>query len=196
MLYLAENNRIIIIVGVPGVGKTTLLDKMNARLKNCNHTVSVVSFGTLMLEVGMDNGLKDRDHLRKLPLSEQKRLQRIAAERIAKYSDDTILVDTHTFIKSPEGYYPGLPKHVLDTIKPTNFISVAARPEEIYNRRMRDTTRNRDHVTLESVKEDLDVQSGMISACSIITGSPVKHVLNSEGKVDEVADSIVDMMEL
>lgn len=183
------------MVGIPGVGKTTLIAEMIRRLKNNNHDATVVSFGTLMLEVGMENGLRDRDHLRKLPISEQQRLQSIAAERIATY-DGTILVDTHTFINSPEGYYPGLPKHVLDIIKPTNFISVAARPEEIYNRRMRDTTRNRDHVTLAAVKEDLDVQSGMISACSIITGSPVKHVLNSEGKIDEVADRIISMMGL
>lgn len=183
------------MVGIPGVGKTTLISEMIRRLKDNNHDATVVSFGTLMLEVGMENGLRDRDHLRKLPISEQKRLQNIAAERIAAYKG-TILVDTHTFISSPEGYYPGLPKHVLDIIKPTNFISVSARPEDIYNRRMRDTTRNRDRVTIAAVKEDLDVQSGMISACSIITGSPVKHVLNSEGKIDEVAGKIISMMGL
>ncbi len=191
---MAGNKRIV-ITGIPGVGKTTLLSKMIQRLKANNPDCIVVSFGTLMLEVGQENGVRDRDHLRKLPISEQRRLQNIAAQRIATY-EGMILVDTHAFISSPEGYYPGLPGQVLSIIRPTNFISVSARPEEIYNRRMRDTSRNRDRVTIAAVKGDLDVQSGMISACSVITGSPVMHVLNSEGKVDEVADEIINMMGL
>jgi adenylate kinase len=31
----------------------------------------------------------------------------------------------------------------------------------------------------------------MISACAVITGSPVRHVFNSEGKIDEAADKII-----
>ncbi len=191
---MAGNKRII-IAGIPGVGKTTLLAKMNQRLKANNPDCIVVSFGTLMLEVGQDNGVRNRDQLRKLPISEQRRLQTIAAERIAA-CEGMVLIDTHAFISSPEGYYPGLPAQVLRIIRPTNFISVAARPEEIYSRRMRDTSRHRDRITIASVKGDLDVQSGMISACSVITGSPVMHVLNTEGKVDEVADKIINMMGL
>jgi adenylate kinase len=31
----------------------------------------------------------------------------------------------------------------------------------------------------------------MISACAVISGSPVKHVLNREGMIDEVAEKII-----
>jgi adenylate kinase len=31
----------------------------------------------------------------------------------------------------------------------------------------------------------------MISACAVITGSPVRHVLNGEGKIEEAADKII-----
>jgi adenylate kinase len=31
----------------------------------------------------------------------------------------------------------------------------------------------------------------MISACAVITGSPLRLVLNGEGKVDETADKII-----
>ena len=195
MLCLVENKKII-MVGIPGVGKTTLLSKIVEHLKNHDKSVSVISFGTLMFEVAKENGLNDRDELRKLPVSRQQELQKIAAEKIAQHNEQVIIIDTHTFINSPEGYYPGLPEHVLKIIKPTNFVSVSAKPEEVYNRRMSDTTRNRDKITLTNVKKELDAQSGIISACAVITGSPVKHVLNREGKVDEAADKIINALGL
>ncbi|RMW35336.1 MAG: adenylate kinase, partial [Candidatus Nitrosomarinus sp.] len=50
---------------------------------------------------------------------------------------------------------------------------------------------NRDKITIDNIKKELDYQSGMISACAVITGSPVRHVLNGEGKVEEAADKII-----
>ncbi|HJJ20759.1 MAG TPA: adenylate kinase [Nitrosopumilus sp.] len=190
MLYLVENKRII-MVGIPGVGKTSLLEIMVDILKNHQKNVIVINYGTLMFEVAKENGLKDRDELRKLSVTEQQRLQKIAAEKISEHNEEIVIIDTHAFINTPEGYYPGLPLHVLKIIKPDNFVSVSAKPEEIYNRRMKDETRNRDKITLANIKKELDVQSGMISACSVITGSPVRLVLNTEGNITEAADKII-----
>ena len=190
MLYLAENKRII-LVGIPGVGKTSLLSKIVEIIKKHDKSVGVISFGTLMFEIAKKNGLKDRDELRKLPVTEQQNLQKMAAEKIAEHNEQIVIIDTHAFINSTEGYYPGLPEHVLKIIKPTNFVTVTAKPEEIYNRRMKDDTRNRDKITLTKIKTELELQSGMISACAVITGSPVKHILNREGKIDEATDKII-----
>ena len=190
MLYLVENKKII-LVGIPGVGKTTLLTKMVDILKDHKKNVIVINYGSLMFDVAKENGLEDRDLLRKLSVTEQQRLQKMAAETIATHNEEVVIIDTHAFISSPEGYYPGLPEHVLKIIKPSNFVSVAAKPEEIYNRRMKDDSRNRDKITIDNIKKELDYQSGMISACAVITGSPVRHVLNGEGKVEEAADKII-----
>jgi adenylate kinase len=187
---LVENKKII-LVGIPGVGKTTLLTTMVEILKDHKKNVVVINYGSLMFDVAKENGLTNRDQLRKLSVSEQQRLQKIAAEQISAHEEEVVIIDTHAFINSPEGYYPGLPEHVLKIIKPDNFVSVSAKPEEIYNRRMKDDTRNRDKITLANIKKELDVQSGMISACAVITGSPVRLVLNGEGKVDETADKII-----
>jgi len=195
VLYLAENKKVV-MVGIPGVGKTTLLTKMAEIIKNHKKSVSVLSFGTLMFDVAKENGLKDRDGLRKLPVAEQQKLQKIAAEKIAQHDEDVVIIDTHAFISSEEGYYPGLPEHVLKIIQPTNFVSVSAKPEEIYNRRMSDDTRNRDKITLANIKKELDAQSGIIASCMVISGSPVKYVLNREGKVDEAADKIINAIGL
>ena len=190
MLCLVENKKII-LVGIPGVGKTTLLTKMVDILKDHKKNVIVINYGSLMFDVAKENGLEDRDLLRKLSVTEQQRLQKMAAETIATHNEEVVIIDTHAFISSPEGYYPGLPEHVLKIIKPSNFVSVAAKPEEIYNRRMKDDSRNRDKITIDNIKKELDYQSGMISACAVITGSPVRHVLNGEGKVEEAADKII-----
>ena len=179
------------MIGIPGVGKTSLLSKMAEIMKNHQKSICVISYGTLMYEVAKENGLKNRDELRKLSVSEQQNLQKIAAEKIAAHDEQVVIIDTHAFINSPEGYYPGLPEHVLKIIKPTNFVSVSAKPEEIYNRRMKDDTRNRDKITLANIKKELDVQSGMISACAVLTGSPVKHILNREGDIEEAVDKII-----
>jgi len=179
------------MVGIPGVGKSTLLVTMVEILKNHKKNVVVINYGSLMFDIAKENGLKDRDDLRKLSVTEQQRLQKIAAEKISSYEEEVVIIDTHAFISSPEGYYPGLPEHVLKIIKPSNFVSVSAKPEEIYNRRMKDDTRNRDNITLANIKKELDYQTGMISACAVITGSPVRHVFNSEGKIEEAADKII-----
>jgi len=192
---LAENKKIV-LVGIPGVGKTSLLSEIVEYLKKKNKIVSVINYGTLMFNVAKENGMEDRDCLRKLPVLEQQKLQKLAAEKIALDNAEIIIIDTHAFISSPEGYYPGLPEHVLKIIKPTNFVSVAAKPEEIYNRRMKDESRDRDKITLINIRKELEYQTGMISACAVITGAPVRHILNGEGKIDEAADKIINAIGL
>ena len=186
----------VIIVGIPGVGKTTLVSKIVEILRAKQKSISVHSFGTVMLEEAKKNGIKDRDELRKLPMEKQTNLQKMAAQKIASLQDDLVIIDTHAFISTNAGFYPGLPNSVLQIIKPDNFISVSARPEDIYNRRMKDSTRNRDLVSIESIKKELSVQDAMLSSCSVLSGSPMKTVLNSQGKVDEAAQSVIDAIEI
>jgi len=195
VLYLAESKKVI-VVGIPGVGKTTLVSKIVELLKSKQKSVSVHSFGTVMFEEAQKNGIKDRDELRKLTMEQQQNLQKIAAEKLSRLGDDLVIIDTHAFISTNAGFYPGLPNHVLQIIKPSNFISVSARPEEIYNRRMKDTTRNRDQVSLESIKKELSVQEAMLSSCSVLSGSPMKTILNAEGKVDEAALAVIEAIEI
>ena len=190
MLCLGESKKIV-IVGIPGVGKTTIVTKVVEILNSRNESVSVVSFGNLMFEEALIYGIKDRDDLRKLSISKQQDLQRKAAERIAKLNDSAVIIDTHAFITTSSGFYPGMPDYVIKVIKPSNFISISARPEIIFNRRKQDETRQRDIVSIDSIKKELAVQDAMLSSCSVLSGSPLKTILNDEGKVEETAMNVI-----
>jgi len=186
----------VVIVGIPGVGKSTLVNKIVEILNSKQKSVSVNSFGTLMFEEAQKNGMKNRDDLRKLSMDEQQNLQKKAAQKIAKLEDDLVIIDTHTFISTNAGFYPGLPHNVLEIIKPSNFISVYARPEDIYNRRMKDTTRQRDIVSIDNIKKEMAISDAMLSSCAVFSGSPMKPVLNTEGKVDEAANAVISAIEI
>lgn len=181
-------------MGIPGVGKTTVVSRVVELLKEKSIRVSVSIFGTVMFDEAKKKGVQNRDDLRKLSVKQQKELQSMAAKTIASIDDDVIIVDTHAFISTKEGFYPGLPHNVLEILNPDSFIMITARPEEIYNRRMTDTTRTRDIVSIDAIKKELDVTSAMLSTCSILCGSPIKMVLNTEGKVDEAAQGILNAM--
>ncbi|MGQ0605478.1 MAG: adenylate kinase [Candidatus Nitrosotenuis sp.] len=195
MLCLAESKKVI-IVGIAGAGKTTLVSKIVEILKSKNRSVSVHSFGTVMFEEAKKLGIENRDELRKLAVEEQKHLQAMTAKKISGFSDDLVIIDTHAFISTKEGFYPGLPHPVLDLLKPANFVAVSARPEEIYNRRMKDSTRHRDIISIDQIKKELAVQDAMLSSCVVLTGSPMKSVMNTEGKVEEVALEVINAIGL
>ena len=192
MLLLVEKiHKKVVIVGIPGVGKTSLVTTIVEKLSDTGIAVSVQSYGTLMFEEAKSSGVKDRDELRKLPVEKQKELQKNTAEKISSLTDDIVFIDTHAFISTTEGSYPGLPNHVIQIIQPTHFIAISARPEEIYNRRMKDETRNRDKISIESIKKELAIQDSMLSTCSVLSGSPMKVILNNEGKIEEAANNVI-----
>ena len=195
MLGLVDNKKVV-IVGIPGVGKTSLVTKIAELIKQKNKTVSVHSYGTIMFEEAKKMGIKNRDELRTLPIEKQKELQKIAAETISNLSDDVIFIDTHAFISTKAGFYPGLPNYVIQIIQPTNFIAISASPDEIHNRRMKDGTRERDPISIEDIKKELAVQDAMLSSCSVFSGSPMKVIFNHEGKIEEAAVNVIDAIGL
>lgn len=191
---MAENKRAI-IVGIPGVGKTTVITRAAELLNKKRKITTVVVFGTVMFEEAKKKlGLKSRDDMRRMPVEDQRRLQEMAAQRIAEMKDDIVLVDTHLFINTGEGYYPGLPMRLLNIMKPTNIVMVAADPGEIAERRKTDQTRQRDIATAENIQRELDISQVMVASCSILTGAPFAIIMNSDGRVDEAAANIAKML--
>ena len=189
---MAENKRAI-IVGIPGVGKTTLISRA-AEMLNQKRKTTVVIFGTIMFEEAKKMGLKNRDEMRKMSVEDQRRLQDLAAQRITEMKDDIVMIDTHLFINTDEGYYPGLPMRLLNIMKPTNMVMVAADPGEIAERRKSDQTRQRDIASAENIQKELDISRVMVASCSILTGAPFAIIMNNDGQMGEAAANIAKIL--
>jgi adenylate kinase len=189
---LAENKRAV-IVGIPGVGKTTVITRATEMLSQ-KRKATVVVFGTIMFEEAKKMGLKSRDEMRMMPIEDQRRLQEMAAQRITEMKDDIVLIDTHLFINTEEGYYPGLPMRLLSIMKPTNMVMVAADATEITERRKTDQTRQRDIASAENIQKELDISRIMVASCSILTGAPFAIIMNNNGQVGEAAANIAKIL--
>ncbi|MCS6770252.1 MAG: adenylate kinase [Candidatus Caldarchaeum sp.] len=125
----------VIVTALPGSGKTTTLKKLAEILPD----VSVVNFGDIMFEEAANRyEVKHRDDMRKiLGLHDYQLLQITAAQKIASFNK-TVVVDTHSVIKSNSTYYPGLPDEVVKLIRPEAIVYMEFRPEDIVERRLKD----------------------------------------------------------
>jgi adenylate kinase len=181
----------VVIVGVPGVGKSTVVEKSREAVPGS--TVQV--FGTAMFDEALRlKWVKHRDEMRKLPVAKQQKLQEAAAARISRGKGKVVFIDTHLFIRTPEGFWPGLPLRVIQPMKPTHLILVVASPKEILARRKSDTTRYRDEVTEDEVTEELELARSFLSAASLVSGAPMVFIHNGEGKSAEAANQIAALV--
>ncbi|MBE3121906.1 MAG: adenylate kinase [Thermoplasmata archaeon] len=169
---------VIVVTGIPGVGKTTVMQKAAEGMD-----IQFVTFGTVMIDIAKELGLvKDRDEMRKLTLDQQKQLQIKTAEKVGKMKN--VILDTHCTVKTPKGYMPGLPEWVLRKLNPTAIIIVEADPQEIFNRRAKDTTRNRDSDSVEKIAEHQMINRAAAMAYATLTGATVKIVFNHDNALD------------
>jgi adenylate kinase len=169
---------VIVVTGIPGVGKTTVMQKAAEGLD-----ITFVTFGSVMSDIAMKLKLvKDRDEMRKLSLDQQKQLQIKTAEQVGKMKN--VIVDTHCTVKTPKGYMPGLPEWVLRKLNPTAIVIVEADPQEIFNRRAKDATRNRDPDSVEKIAEHQMMNRAAAMSYATLTGATVKIVFNHDNALE------------
>ncbi len=179
----------VVVVGIAGVGKSTVIDSVSKKLDH----PSIRVFGTIMFEEAKRlRWVKHRDEMRKMPVEKQRRLQKIAAKRLSRSRGRYTLVDTHLFIRTNEGFWPGLPFVVIKELKPTHLVLVEATPDEILSRRMKDATRYRDVISREEIDYELTLARTLLASASLVSGAPMVTVRNEEGKAEQAAETIVN----
>lgn len=189
--------KVAVIAGIPGVGKSTVLNELTKMAEKNGKKIKVVNFGTVMLKITeQKTGGLHRDELRHKPIHFQHQLQTLAAKEIAKLTSEgsILIVDTHMIIRTESGYWAGLPTHVINELKPERFILVEADPEEIFCRRTTDQTRMRDKVLMNDIMEEIAFSRAFAAACGTLTGAPVKLVRNQNGKQVEAAEEILKLL--
>jgi adenylate kinase len=190
-----EENRIrAVILGIPGVGKTTIISEVENILQKRGVEAETVVFGSLMFEEAKKSGIKTRDDMRKLPIEDQRNLQNGAAKRIAEIRKRIVIIDTHLFVRACEWYYPGIPANVTNIIRPTHLILIIANPQEILMRRQSDTARHRDSSTEAEIQQEVEVSKTMIISSANMTSSPFTILENQKDQATRVAQDIVRLL--
>jgi len=195
---------VAIIVGVPGVGKSTVIDLSVKILSNKGLKVVVLNYGDYMFKrLSLIGAVKSRDEIRSLPIRIQIENQAEAARMMIRNASEELLgskglliVDTHLLIKTPSGYWPGLPLHVAQELKPDAIILIEASPEEILARQTRDKTRVRKDYADPAIIEEM-MRMNRIEALVVasFTGATVSIIYNKEGEAEKAAQELTSILE-
>lgn len=73
---------------------------------------------------------------------------------------------------------------MIKKLNPTAIVVVEADSEEIYNRRAKDDTRNRDPDSKEKIDEHQQINRAVAMAYAALTGATVKIVFNHDNDID------------
>lgn len=180
---------IIIIVGIPGCGKTSLLGEVKKQIPS----LQIINYGDkLLLEAGLQK--KDRDRLRLMPVKEQLENVLKAASKIKEEAKGTTLVDTHALIRAPHGYAPGLPKKVLEILSPRACVIIECAPSLILQRRIQDTKRQRDQETEKELFMHQELSRNFLLGCALETGALFLRIENDAPSIESNALPLIEMI--
>ncbi|MEM0232385.1 MAG: adenylate kinase, partial [Candidatus Methanomethyliaceae archaeon] len=128
MKKIERKGKLIIVTGIPGVGKTTVLNSAMEFCKEFGVDVNYINYGDLMFEEALSKNLvNNRDEIRKLPIRIQTSLQLSAANRINEIAKEkNVILDTHMFIKTNNGYMAGIPAWVAEILMPDSIVIIEA----------------------------------------------------------------------
>jgi len=192
-----SDGKVAIVVGVPGVGKSTLLNKMATIATLEKVKISVVNIGSIMLNIALNRNLvKSRDEIRMLSLSVQEELRKASYSKLIelKRANGLTVVDTHYLVRSKGGYLIGLPKSLLDCIQPEFFAIVEAPVEDIIKRRRMDKTRSREVDPPSEIEVEQSITRNSVFTLAALYNANVVRVINEEGKVDEAARKLFNFL--
>lgn len=196
MIHSCVIKMLVVVTGIPGAGKTTVVNAALEKLGKLNVKYEMINYGDVMLEIAKSKKLvKERDEMRKLAPDKQKEIQKKAAQQIAKMAAGrNIILDTHCTIRTPKGYLPGLPEWVIRKLMPDRFVLVEANEDEIHARRTGDASRTRDAESAEEIALHQEVNRNIAEAYSVLTGMTVKVIYNRQNKLDDAANAMVEVL--
>ena len=188
-------SRTVVVTGIPGVGKTTVLNELQDLAKQNRVNLAVLNFGTIMNEIMRELGKQmNRDDMREQDLETQRKVQELAANEIShRASQGTIIVvDTHMFVRTTVGMWAGLPQVVLQKLSPRLFVLIEADPEQIAGRRRGDSDRKREAALAADIHFDLEWSRATAAASAVATGAPVKVIRNDPGNQKQAAQELFE----
>jgi len=186
---------IVIVVGVPGVGKTSVINEAKKYLK---YEFKVVNTGDLMFELAKEKyNINNRDEIRKkLTFEQQKEIQKEAIKRIKEMEKESdIILDTHLVIESYEGYITGMFREYAEILKPDGVAVIISDPDKIFVRRLKDIQiRGRDIENLKRIEIQQNLTIYFTTIFMFEYGTIVEVINNEEGLLEEAAKKFAEFL--
>jgi len=186
---------IVMVVGVPGVGKTSVINEAKKYLK---YEFKVVNTGDIMLELAKEKyNINNRDEIRKkLTFEQQKEIQKEAIKRIKEMEKESdIILDTHLVIESYEGYIPGMLKEYAEILKPDGIAVIISDPDKIFVRRLKDIQiRGRDIENLKRIEIQQNLTIYFTTIFMFEYNTIVEVINNEEGLLEESAKKFAEFL--
>ncbi len=185
-----NDRKIYVVAGTPGVGKSTILREFKSKMP----TLKVINFGDVMFDIAKEKfKLNNRDEIRMLGTEDFRKLQSRVVRKLAAIESSYVL-NTHASVKTIDGYYPGLPRYVLEQLPIECFIYIHAPLEQIVERRNNDLTRKRDVENIDELREHDEMNRNYLASYSMFCNSPVKFLVNSEGQLHRCVDDLCKLV--
>ncbi|MCL4411671.1 AAA family ATPase [Candidatus Marsarchaeota archaeon] len=180
-----QGRKLIVVAGIPGAGKSSILDRLGH-----SDQATVVNVGNLMKGISDSSGARiDRDKIRYLPTAKIDRLRSLAFRKIAGMKG-RVLVDTHLIIEHEGTFVPGLPMDSLGALGGIDgIIYIDAEPKELLTRRKKDKGRKREDEGLESMELQRNINLSMLALYSAHLNIPFHIIHNKEGRLEEAVAS-------
>jgi adenylate kinase len=186
---------IVIVVGVPGVGKTSVINEARKYLK---YEFKVVNTGDIMFELAKEKyNINNRDEIRKkLTFEQQKEIQSEAIKRIKEMEkENDIILDTHLVIESYEGYIPGMLREYAEILKPDGIAVIISDPDKIFVRRLKDIQiRGRDIENLKRIEIQQNLTIYFTTIFMFEYGTIIEVINNEEGLLEESAKKFAEFL--
>ncbi|MDE1810602.1 MAG: AAA family ATPase [Candidatus Micrarchaeota archaeon] len=184
-------NKIVIVTGSPGVGKSTMIKSIAA-----HGDYRIINIGSAMLEMASTKGLvKDRDEIRFLSTKTVRNLQDEVFKSISQM-DGNIILDTHSSIEANGRFVPGVPFETMRIIRDTvhGMVYIDALTDEIMKRATDDKerTRNTDRVFIDTQRR---INISILSMYSAYLNIPLYVIFNRQDKLDEGIKSLKEHIE-
>ncbi len=182
------NNRIVILGGISGVGKSTLLKSVDTSRYMVRNIGDMIS--DIVKEEGKD---EDRDSFKKQRSDVQMGRAAEAFRRIDALNGD-IIVDTHVSLKNGPRYTPGLPLNTMRLMPGLKgLIYIVASPHEISGRRARDATRHRD-TEEDTIQKQMDMDMATLSFYSSYLNISLYIINNREGREEQASAELASAL--
>ena len=182
--------RMLIVIGLPGAGKTTILAEVKNRRK-----VAIINYGDVATEIAKKEGLlQHRDQVLELPPEKIKELQE---KSISAFEDNPrTILDTHALLSlRPSGKLPGLTPSLFKKVKVEALVFIDAPSKEVVDRRKRDTSRKRPTISEEELDRNREESTRMIKVYAEQYTVPFFTITNRDGKLEDAVKEFLNVLD-